>query len=94
VRSFFVAITLILFGSVAQAQVADTVYTNGKIYTVNERQPWAEAVATTAAAMTSNPKQVTHVATAKRGPSDVALELRPIASRRVNDPGFAQVMHL
>jgi len=24
---------------------ADTVYTNGKIYTVNEDQPWAEAVA-------------------------------------------------
>jgi len=24
---------------------ADTVYTNGKIYTVNEKQPWAEAVA-------------------------------------------------
>jgi len=26
--------------------VADTVYTNGRIYTVNEDQPWAEAVAT------------------------------------------------
>ncbi len=26
-------------------EVADTVYTNGKIYTVNETQPWAEAVA-------------------------------------------------
>ena len=25
--------------------VADTVYTNGAIYTVNEAQPWAEAVA-------------------------------------------------
>lgn len=25
--------------------LADTVYTNGKIYTVNEAQPWAEAVA-------------------------------------------------
>ena len=25
--------------------VADTIYTNGKIYTVNEAQPWAEAVA-------------------------------------------------
>jgi len=25
--------------------VADVVYTNGKIYTVNEKQPWAEAVA-------------------------------------------------
>ena len=24
---------------------ADSVYTNGKIYTVNENQPWAEAVA-------------------------------------------------
>ena len=27
------------------AEVADVVYTNGKIYTVNEKQPWAEAVA-------------------------------------------------
>ena len=27
------------------SEVADTVYTNGKIYTVNEAQPWAEAVA-------------------------------------------------
>ncbi len=26
-------------------EVADTVYMNGKIYTVNEAQPWAEAVA-------------------------------------------------
>ena len=25
--------------------VADTVYTNGRVYTVNEAQPWAEAVA-------------------------------------------------
>jgi len=29
----------------AKAQSADTVYTNGKIYTVNEKQPWVEAVA-------------------------------------------------
>ena len=29
----------------AHAQKADVVYTNGKIYTVNEKQPWAEAVA-------------------------------------------------
>ena len=27
------------------APVADAIYTNGKIYTVNEAQPWAEAVA-------------------------------------------------
>ncbi len=26
-------------------QIADIVYTNGRIYTVNEAQPWAEAVA-------------------------------------------------
>ncbi len=31
--------------SPSNAQIADTVYTNGKIYTVNETQPWAEAVA-------------------------------------------------
>ena len=29
----------------AQDQIADTVYTNGRIYTVNEAQPWIEAVA-------------------------------------------------
>ena len=29
------------------SEVADTVYTNGRIYTVNEAQPWAEAVAIT-----------------------------------------------
>ena len=29
----------------AHSEVADTVYTNGKIYTVNEAQPWADAVA-------------------------------------------------
>ena len=36
-----------LLGStaIASAQTADTVYTNGKIYTVNEAQPWVEAVA-------------------------------------------------
>ena len=33
--------------SIANAQTADTVYTGGKIYTVNEEQPWAEAVAIT-----------------------------------------------
>ena len=27
------------------ALVADTVYTNGRIYTVNKAMPWAEAVA-------------------------------------------------
>ena len=31
--------------SSAPAIVADTVYTNGKIYTVDEAQPWVEAVA-------------------------------------------------
>ena len=25
-------------------EIADTVYNNGRIYTVNEAQPWAEAV--------------------------------------------------
>jgi predicted amidohydrolase YtcJ len=40
-------LTLATLAGCAQqpADVADTVYTNGKIYTVNEAQPWAEAVA-------------------------------------------------
>jgi hypothetical protein len=29
----------------AHSEVTDTVYTNGKIYTVNEAQPWVEAMA-------------------------------------------------
>ena len=29
----------------AKVEAAETVYTNGKIYTVNTKQPWAEAVA-------------------------------------------------
>jgi len=32
-------------GNVASAQAADFVFTNGKVYTVNDKQPWAEAVA-------------------------------------------------
>ncbi len=32
-------------GETAVSNAADTVYTNGKIYTVDEAQPWAEAVA-------------------------------------------------
>lgn len=27
------------------AETADTIFTGGKVYTVNEKQPWAEAVA-------------------------------------------------
>ena len=36
---------LAVASSPAYAEIADTVYTNGKIYTVNDAQPWAEAVA-------------------------------------------------
>ena len=40
-------ILVLLLGtfSIVDAQVADAVYTNGKIYTVNDEQPWVEAVA-------------------------------------------------
>ena len=31
--------------NIDQSKIADTIYTNGKIYTVNEVQPWVEAVA-------------------------------------------------
>jgi predicted amidohydrolase YtcJ len=40
-----ISIALGISSSAAIAQTADTVYTNGKIYTVNEAEPWAEAVA-------------------------------------------------
>ncbi|MDA9982464.1 amidohydrolase [Gammaproteobacteria bacterium] len=47
-KNIFTGISWLLvpFLSVVHAaDFADTVYTNGKIYTVNEAQPWAEAVA-------------------------------------------------
>lgn len=47
---FFCFAILILCGfntSSVLAQTAETVYSNGKIFTVNEQQPWAEAVAIT-----------------------------------------------
>ena len=39
----FLLITL--FVSDLSAQMAETVYTNGKIYTMDEEQPWVEAMA-------------------------------------------------
>ena len=39
------AVALVALTEYAQAQTADTAYVNGNIYTVNEAQPWAEAVA-------------------------------------------------
>lgn len=46
-RKIIIAVLFGVFGlaASAHAETADTVYTNGKIYTVNENQPWAEAVA-------------------------------------------------
>jgi predicted amidohydrolase YtcJ len=50
IRNYWLAAALIALSSAGCASqptsdVADTVYTNGNIYTVNEAQPWAEAVA-------------------------------------------------
>ena len=39
------AFTLVFACTKAPKETADTIYTNGKIYTVNEAQPWVEAVA-------------------------------------------------
>ena len=46
-KTLFSAIFAALFilTGCTQKNVADAVYTNGKIYTVNEAQPWVEAVA-------------------------------------------------
>jgi len=42
----FLALVFIAFGcSNKSEKTADMVFTNGKVYTVNEAQPWAEAVA-------------------------------------------------
>jgi hypothetical protein len=40
-----IAAALLTSISMASAQVADTIYTNARVYTVNPAQPWAEAVA-------------------------------------------------
>lgn len=42
-----IALLILAFSCVPknQSEIADTVYVNGKIYTVNESQPWAEAIA-------------------------------------------------
>lgn len=39
------ALSVLILTACGQENVADVVYTNGRIYTVNEVQPWAEAVA-------------------------------------------------
>jgi predicted amidohydrolase YtcJ len=41
----FAGVIFGLMATTAISQTADTVYTNGSIYTVDEAQPWAEAVA-------------------------------------------------
>ena len=45
IRYTALSVLVVLMVSPAQAEIADTIYINGKIYTVNERQPWVEAVA-------------------------------------------------
>ena len=42
---FVLVLAWISVACAQQGEVADAVYTNGRIYTVNEAQPWAEAVA-------------------------------------------------
>jgi hypothetical protein len=46
IQSWLLALlTSFVFAAVIHAQPADFVLTGGKVYTVNEKQPWAEAVA-------------------------------------------------
>ncbi len=42
---FVLVLAWISLACAQQSEVADTIYTNGKIYTLNEAQPWVEAVA-------------------------------------------------
>lgn len=44
-RILISALFIIFFVSCGMQETADVIYKNGKIYTVNENQPWAEAVA-------------------------------------------------
>ena len=43
--TYIVLVGLVLSCTQQPKETADTIYTNGRIYTVNEDQPWAEAVA-------------------------------------------------
>ena len=47
-KRIFLILAAVVFvgcsGTGREIRSADIVYTNGKIYTVNEAQPWAEAV--------------------------------------------------
>lgn len=43
--TMMVLLGLVLSCSISQQEIADKVFTNGKVYTVNPDQPWAEAVA-------------------------------------------------
>jgi predicted amidohydrolase YtcJ len=45
--AFALVLAWISVGCAQQGEVADVIYTNGRIYTVNEAQPWVEAVAIT-----------------------------------------------
>ena len=45
IRILISALFTIFFVSCGTQETADVIYKNGKIYTVNEDQPWAEAVA-------------------------------------------------
>ena len=42
---FLPCLSLLLLATAVTAQTADTVFTGGKVYTVDDDQPWAEAVA-------------------------------------------------
>ena len=49
--AFAIILAWISVGCAQPGDAADTVYTNGRIYTVNEAQPWVEAVAIKDAAL-------------------------------------------
>ena len=42
---FLPSLSLLIFATAVTAQTADTVFTGGKVYTVDEEQPWVDAVA-------------------------------------------------
>ena len=44
-KILFTAIVISILLSCSEKKTADVIYTSGKIYTVDENQPWAEALA-------------------------------------------------
>ncbi len=81
-------IGLLLGGCIHASAAADIVFRNGKVYTVNEKQPWAQAVAVEG-------NKIVYVgddrgASAQIGPSTETIDLKG----RMLMPGMIDARHI